>query len=32
VDPGEALVEVSAVEKAIQGLVLDAPVDVPGLA
>jgi hypothetical protein len=29
VDPGEALVEVAAVEKAIQGLVLDAPVDVP---
>jgi hypothetical protein len=29
VDPGEALVEVAPVEKAIQGLVLDTPVDVP---
>jgi len=32
VDSGEAFVEVAAVEKAIQGFVLDAPVYVPGLA
>jgi hypothetical protein len=32
VDPGEALVEVAAIEKAVQGLVLDAAMNVPGLA
>ncbi len=32
VDPGEPLMQVTAVEKALQGLVLDPAVDVPGLA
>jgi len=31
-DPGEPLVQVTAVEKTLQGLVLDPAVDVPGLA
>ena len=32
VDPGEAFVEVSAVEETIEGLVFDAAMDVSGLA